>query len=184
MNHDSGFIIGITYNFLQNSSLQPKIPFYWFFARYIGFLASFTQKGNSMRISFKTEICQFSVHIIIIILFYWPTAFYYSKKLPSLAHWVLPRVLWPIYKRMHIRQIANQPSLENFIIITPEEFRILKKPFKNKITAFVQCGLCSHRYRRWKVQSTLHDRHYALYTVYPFCDRFTTETILTYKALS
>jgi len=44
------------------------------------------------------------------------------------------------YLQMHTRQITNQLSLENFLIFSfaiTLEFRILKKPFKNKITGFV-----------------------------------------------
>jgi len=88
-----------------------------------------------MCISLKTEICEF-VHIIIII--YNIISLAYSLCLQLL----LKKNSQPcshvsvIYLKTHTQQIANWPSLENFFTITLEEFCILKKLFKNKITGF------------------------------------------------
>jgi len=74
-----------------------------------------------MCISLKTEICHFVhiiiiIHNIIIILFHWPTAFDFQLLLKKnyTAFLTESFCVSVTYLKMHTRQIANQPSLENF----------------------------------------------------------------------
>jgi len=76
MNHDSGFIIGITDFFAKiliehtpKTCLKKypptKTTLWWFFAINIGPIVSIKVKERSMSNCEKTEICHF-VHIIIV----------------------------------------------------------------------------------------------------------------------
>jgi len=74
-------------------------------------------KFHAKRKSLKTEIFQFVIIIIIIILFHWPTAFdfnFYSKKNYTALLTESFRMS-VTYLQTYTWQIANQPSLENFL---------------------------------------------------------------------
>jgi len=104
-----------------------------------------------MYTSHKTIFFELSFILLWLLFFHHSTAlvFHFSSKnkLTNLAHWVLPHVCDLL--KINTQRITNQASLQKQWITnqaslqkiffkfsfttTLEEFRILKKPFKNKI---------------------------------------------------